>query len=85
MLPLAQTDPSFDERISDAVAPVTERIVDIVFFEVTIAGTGLPLIVVWLITAAAFFTVYFGFINIRGFRQSLRIVRGDYHLSLIHI
>jgi AGCS family alanine or glycine:cation symporter len=35
--------------------------------------------VVWLIAAAAFFTVYFGFINIRGFRQSLRIVRGDYH------
>ena len=79
MLPLAQTDPSFDERISDAVAPVTERIVDIVFFEVTIAGAGLPLIVVWLIAAATFFTVYFGFINIRGFRQSLRIVRGDYH------
>jgi alanine or glycine:cation symporter, AGCS family len=80
MLPtLAQTDQTLDERISDAVAPVTDRIVDIVFFEVTIAGTGLPLIVVWLIAAASFFTVYFGFINIRGFRQSLRIVRGDYH------
>ena len=76
---LAQSDPSLDERISDAVAPVTDRIVDIVFVEVSIAGTGLPLIVVWLIAAATFFTFYFGFINVRGFRQSLRIVRGHYH------
>lgn len=76
---LAQADRSLDERISDAVAPVTDRIVDIVFFEVSIGGTGLPLIVVWLIAAATFFTLYFGFINLRGFRQSLRIVRGDYH------
>lgn len=76
---LAQADRSLDERISDAIAPVTERIVDIVFFEVSVGGTGLPLIVVWLIAAATFFTLYFGFINLRGFRQSLRIVRGDYH------
>ena len=75
----AHAQQSLDERISDAVAPVTDRIVDIVFFEVTIGDAGLPLIVVWLIAAATFFTLYFGFINLRGFRQSLRIVRGDYH------
>ncbi len=34
--------------------------------------------VAWLIAGAVFFTVYFRFINIRGFRQALRIVRGDY-------
>jgi AGCS family alanine or glycine:cation symporter len=75
----AHAQQSLDERISEAVSPVTDRIVDIVFFEVTIGDAGLPLIVVWLIAAAAFFTLYFGFINLRGFRQSLRIVRGDYH------
>ncbi len=75
----AHAQQSLDDRISDAVAPVTDRIVDIVFFEVTIGDAGLPLIVVWLIAAATFFTLYFGFINVRGFRQSLRIVRGDYH------
>jgi AGCS family alanine or glycine:cation symporter len=70
---------SLDQRISDAVAPVTDKIVDIVFYEVSIGDAALPLIVVWLIAAATFFTLYFRFINVRGFRQSLRIVRGDYH------
>lgn len=45
-------------------------------FEAPIAGVDVPLIVVWLIAGAAFFTVYLGGINIRGFRHALRIVRG---------
>jgi len=70
---------TLDERVNDAVSPVTDKIVDIVFYELGLVGTGLPLIVVWLIVGAIFFTLYLGFINVRGFRQSLRIVRGDYN------
>jgi AGCS family alanine or glycine:cation symporter len=33
---------------------------------------------VWLIAAATFFTLYFGFINFRGLAHSIRIIRGDY-------
>ena len=40
--------------------------------------TQLPLIVAWLIIAAVFFTLYFGFISIRGFPHALRLLRGDY-------
>jgi AGCS family alanine or glycine:cation symporter len=70
---------SLDQRINDAVSPVTDKIVEIIFYEVPVGGgANFPLIVGWLIAGAIFFTFYFGFINIRGFRQSLRIVRGDY-------
>ncbi|MCH8322632.1 MAG: alanine:cation symporter family protein [Proteobacteria bacterium] len=37
-----------------------------------------PLVVIWLIAGALFFTIYMKFINLRGFRQSLRIVSGKY-------
>ena len=36
----------------------------------------MPVIVVWLIAGAAFFSVYLGGINLRGFRHALRVVRG---------
>lgn len=37
-----------------------------------------PIIVIWLIGAGIFFTFYFNFINIKGFKQSIRIVSGKY-------
>jgi len=39
---------------------------------------NLPIVVVWLIIGAVVFTIYMGFINIRGFRHSIDIVRGKY-------
>jgi alanine or glycine:cation symporter, AGCS family len=39
---------------------------------------SLPLIVVWLIAGALFFTFYFRFINLRKFGLALNIVRGKY-------
>ena len=38
----------------------------------------LPIIVVWLIMGAVVFTLYMGFINIRGFKHAIDIVRGKY-------
>lgn len=67
-----------DAAINAAVAPVAEALSAFIFYSVEIGGAQLPLIVIWLIAAAAFFTVYFGFINIRGFPHALRLVRGDY-------
>ena len=39
---------------------------------------GIPLIVLTLMTGAVVFTLYFGFINIRGFKHSIEIIRGKY-------
>ncbi|WP_138379939.1 alanine/glycine:cation symporter family protein [Luteithermobacter gelatinilyticus] len=68
----------FDQSINNAVAPFTDTFSSLIFSSITIAGNDLPVIVVWLFSAAIFFTLYFRFINIRGFALSLRIVRGLY-------
>ncbi len=41
-------------------------------------GTQVPFIVIWLLVGAVFFTVYMGFINVRGFWHALRLTKGDY-------
>ena len=41
-------------------------------------GTGIPLIVMWLIIGAVFFTLRMGFINLRGFRHALAVTQGAY-------
>ena len=50
--------------------------VDFVFFSVPVGESQLPLIVVWLIEGALFFTFYLRIINIRGFVHAIRIVAG---------
>ncbi|NEX13486.1 MAG: alanine glycine permease [Prosthecochloris sp.] len=67
-----------DERINDAVAPFTAVMFKLVFFTVSIGGTSFPFVLLWLIIAALGFTVSMGFINVRGFRHAIDLVRGVY-------
>ena len=67
-----------DATINAAIEPVAAALSSFVFYSVEIGGAQLPLIVAWLIIAAVFFTLYFGFISIRGFPHALRLLRGDY-------
>lgn len=68
-----------DQAIEDWVRPVFEPIIATVFYSVQIAeGIRLPLIVLWLIAAAVVLTFYFRFVNLRGFVQGFRLIRGDY-------
>ena len=76
LLAPAVTHASIDEAIDEAFRPVASAFVDIVFFSVPVGDSQLPLIVVWLIAGALFFTFYLGFINIRGFWHAIRIVAG---------
>ena len=41
-------------------------------------GTAVPFIVAWLFIGATFFTLFMGFINIRGFFHAIRLTKGDY-------
>ncbi len=75
---LAYAEGGIDQAISDAIAPIVNPIVSTVFYSVPIFGTNFPLIVGWLVVAAVVFTVYFGFIQFRGFKHSIELVRGDY-------
>lgn len=67
-----------DQVISDFISPVTNQIVSWVFFSVTVGSVAIPLIVVWLMLGAVFFTGYFGFINVIGFRHAIDLVRGKF-------
>lgn len=46
-----------DEAINRIVEPIANAVSSVVFFAVPVGGAQLPLIVVWLIAAAIFFTV----------------------------
>lgn len=67
-----------DAAIDKAVEPVAKGLASFIFYSVEIAGADVPLIICWLIFGAAFFTVYLRFINIRGFKHAIDIVRGRY-------
>ncbi len=75
LTPVLQTG-GIDQAINRAVQPVTDALSAFIFYSVKIGEAELPLIVLWLIIGAAFFTVYLGFINLRGFRHAIRIVSG---------
>jgi AGCS family alanine or glycine:cation symporter len=42
------------------------------------SGTEIPLVVAWLVVGAIFFTIRMGFINFRGFKHAVDVVRGKY-------
>ncbi|MCT2584368.1 alanine/glycine:cation symporter family protein [Actinophytocola gossypii] len=69
---------SIEDAINSVFDPISDFVSNLVFAEVTVFGVTFPWIVAWLIIAASVFTVYFGFIQLRGFAMALRIVRGRY-------
>lgn len=70
--------PSIDEKIDTWIAPATKLIESIIFYPITIGGHSIPFILIWLIMGAIIFTFYLRFINLRGFRHAIEIVRGRY-------
>lgn len=75
VLAFAQDDAlTFDERLQNIFDPITQVVNSIVFFEVF----GIPFVLPWLIIGATVFTFYMGFINFRGFKHALDVVRGKF-------
>lgn len=75
--------PSLDQRIEAFIRPMADEVSGFIFHAVRVGGTDeapvmFPLIVGWLILAGVVFTLYFGFINVRGFAHGFRLLRGDY-------
>lgn len=67
---------SIDQMINDAVGAASSPFVNLIF--APLPGTAFPWIVLWLVTAAVIFTVYFGLIQVRGFAHAIALVRGRY-------
>lgn len=73
---LAQDADGVDAKVNAMFAEVTGPFVNFIF--APIPGTSFPWIVMWLVIAASVFTLYFGFIQVRAFRHSIQLVKGDY-------
>ncbi|MGI9240640.1 MAG: alanine/glycine:cation symporter family protein [Verrucomicrobiales bacterium] len=65
---------SFDATIDSVVGPAADIAETIVFYSVG----GFPLVLVLLASTAVFLTIYFRFINLRGFKVALGTIRGKY-------
>ncbi len=75
----AQEARGIDDAINEAISPVTNVIVGVIFYSLPISDTiSIPLIVVWLVIAAAVATFYFNFISFRAFGHALDLIKGDY-------
>ena len=64
----------FDEMIDEAFQPVSDFFSNIIFFTIG----DIPIVLILLVLAALFFTIVFGFINIRRFGMAINVVRGKY-------
>ena len=72
---------SVDQTINNAITPIADFLYKIIFYEISILDADLPLIILWLIGGALFFTVYFNFLNLRGFKHAFQLLRGDFSKS----
>ena len=64
--------------VNEIMKPVTEAVENVVFYSFKMGENSIPFVLVWLIVAALFFTFYFKFINISGFKHAIRLVSGKY-------
>ena len=73
-LPVFSQGKGLDQRIDEAFKPISDFFNELVFFSI---GDN-PFVIYLLVGSALFFTLYFGFPNIKYFLISINVVRGKY-------
>ena len=71
----------FSNNINNTFEPVVQVIGSVIFFDITkVIGLekNIPFIVIWLVFGAIFFTLKMRFINFKGFKLAISLVKGDY-------
>ena len=68
------------DQIDAVVGKLVGWIASVFFFPVyeSSEGSTVPLVVAWLVIGAIYFTIRMGFINFRGFKHAIDVVRGKY-------
>lgn len=68
-----------DEKINDIIKPAVDAMASVFFYRpFESIGFDMPLVVLWLVIGATFFTLYMGFINLKGLKHAFQLIRGDY-------
>ena len=73
---LSAQERGLDERINDAFTPIANWWEGLILHD--FLGSGIPTIIILLVGGALFFTIYFGFVNVRHFLTAINTVRGKY-------
>ena len=73
-LGVSAQEKGLDKRIDEAFKPFSDFVTNAVFFEVF----NTPFVLILLVGSALFFTLYFGFPNVRYFGTAINVVRGKY-------
>lgn len=76
--PVAEEAKGLDKKIDEAFKPVADWWEGLILYPVPINGKNVPFVVILLVVGASFFTLYFGFINIRLLPFAIRVVAGKY-------
>ncbi|MGO0575054.1 alanine/glycine:cation symporter family protein [Ornithinimicrobium panacihumi] len=78
--PTKRQDPEWitnlEKVVDENFKTITEWSEKIIFFE--IPGIPMPFVVLWLIIAAIFITLYLGFIQVRGIPTAFEVIRGKF-------
>lgn len=69
---------SVNDSVNTAMGPITDVVVSVIFYSIAIGDFNIPFVLVWLIVGAIVFTVKMNFINIKGFKTAIDIVKGVY-------
>ncbi|MDT8412506.1 MAG: alanine/glycine:cation symporter family protein [Vicingaceae bacterium] len=67
-----------DEKIENFFKPIADAVADVVFYDISILGHSVPIVLLVLIGGALYFTFYFKFPNIRLLGKAVNVVRGKY-------
>lgn len=66
---------SVDYFVENYIGKYTDIVADIIFTEVNIFGANVPIIILWILFAGIFFTLYFRLLPIWGFTHSLKLIK----------
>ena len=74
---------NLSDQINDFFEPIVAIMAKVIFWDPVAAlgfdvGAGIPIVVIWLVFGALFFTFKMNFINIRGFKHAVDLVKGKY-------
>ena len=69
---------SIDDKINSVMEPISKFVSNIIFWAPTIFGHTIPFVLIWLIAGAIIFTIYMGFVNVRGFKNAIDVALGKF-------
>lgn len=65
---------NIDTAIEKVVAPFSDKVSAVMFFPITVAGVEIPVIILWILAAGLFFTIYLNGVALWGLKHSIELL-----------